>query len=324
MTLSNALHSRQRLLSGVFLLLLLFLGGCATQSHSLMQASGSDLPRRQELSSTPFFPQELYQCGPAALATVLQAADIAVTPEQLVPQVFIPQREGSLQTEMIAAGRRNGAMSMTIPPRLDALLTEVASGTPVVVLQNLSLAAFPVWHYAVVIGFDLDKGNIVLRSGTTERLVMPLTTFENTWARSDYWAMVALPPGRLPVTAEEDSAVPALVALEKVVAPERAQAAYASGLKRWPDNLTLQLGLGNSAYSAGQLDTAASAFEKAVEMHPQSVPALNNLATVLADKGDLSAARNAAERAVALGGKWADAARTTLESIDRLARTSGQ
>ena len=110
---------------------------------------------------------------------------------------------------------------MTIPPRIDALVAELAGGNPVLVLQNLSLPIAPKWHYAVAIGYDLDRGDIILRSGTTERLVMPMSTFEHTWARSGYWGMVTLAPGRLPATAGEAVVVDALVAFEKSSPPSR-------------------------------------------------------------------------------------------------------
>jgi hypothetical protein len=317
-------RSRPRWLPGVLLLFALVLGGCATQTHTLLQSTPPDLQARRELSGTPFFPQELYQCGPAALATALQTAGIAATPDELVSQVYVPARQGSLQTEMIAAARRNGALGMTLPPRLDALLYEVAAGTPVIVLQNLSLPAFPLWHYAVVIGYDLDRAEVILRSGTTERLAMPLTTFERTWARGGHWAMVALPPGRLPVTAEEGTAVPALVALEKATEPKHALLAYRAALRRWPDNLLLQLGLGNSAYASGDLQLAADALRRATVSHPDSAPAFNNLATVLAELGDYAEARSAAERAIELGGQWAQIARATLESIARSRPSAGR
>lgn len=312
------------LLPGVFALFILMLSGCATQTQSLVHGGDSRLPRVQELASTPFFPQELYQCGPAALATLLQASGIEATPDQLVSQVYIPQREGSLQAEMIAAGRRNGALSVPIPPRLDALLTEVASGSPVVVLQNLSLPIWPLWHYAVVIGFDLDRAEVILRSGTSKRLVMSMATFERTWARSDYWAMVALAPGNIPVTGREEEVVPALAALEKVIAPAQAQAAYTSALRRWPDNLTLHLGLGNASYAAGDMRSAAAALQAATAAHPHSVPAFNNLATVLAESGDYEAAVAAAERAVELGGEWESAARATLASVQHKQRSAAR
>ncbi len=297
-------------------LVLVLLSGCATQTSALRAAAKADLPRQVELKNTPFIAQERYQCGPAALAMSLRAAGIAVDADALVPQVYLPQREGSLQVEMLAAGRRNGAFSMTLPPRLDALLAELAAGTPVLILQNLSLPIAPRWHYALVVGYDLDRGDIILRSGTTERLVMRMSTFENTWARSGYWSMVTLAPGGLPKTAAEATAVDALVAYEKNSPPAAARQAYASAARRWPGNMALALGLGNSAYAAGDKAAAAEAYQRATVLHPDSGPAFNNLAVTLMELGRLPEARQAAEKAVALGGQWRAAATETLASIE--------
>lgn len=307
---------------GVLLILAFLLAGCATQTRSLLQQAPPGVPRHAELTATPFFPQERYQCGPAALAMSLGAAGISVTPDMLVAQVYVPQREGSLQPEMLAAGRRHGALSMTIPPRLDALVTEVAAGNPVLILQNLSLQWAPLWHYAVVIGYDLDREELILRSGITERLVLPLSTFEHTWARSDYWGMVTLPAGRLPATPDEAAVVSALVALEKSSDAIHARKAYEAALQRWPQNLTLQLGYGNTAYAQGDRVTAANAFRRAAEQHPESAPAFNNLATVLSELGQFDQARVAAEKAIALDGQWRDAAYATLQAIEDAQRKS--
>lgn len=302
---------------GVFILLAALLTGCATQTRALLQESASRLPPRVELATTPFFPQERYQCGPAALAMSLIAAGIDVTPEALKPQVYVPQREGSLQPEMLAAARRNGAVAMRIPPGLDALLTELAAGHPVLVLQNLGLSWMPLWHYAVVIGYDLEQDEIILRSGTTERLAVPLSTFDRTWERRSRWGMVTLPPGRLPATAGETAVVDALLAFEKTGDAARARKAYASALQRWPHNLALQLGLGNTAYAAGDRGAAAAAFRQAAQEHPENAPAFINLATVLLELGDVKQARQAAEHAIALGGPWRKAAAATLQTIER-------
>lgn len=299
---------------GAFLIVLL-LAGCATQTRTLLQGPAADLPARIELSSAPFHPQERYQCGPAALATVLGASGFDVAPDVLVAQVYVPAREGSLQPEMLAAARSNGAVSMTIAPRLDALLGEVAAGHPVVVLQNLSLSWAPLWHYAVVIGYDLAQGDIILRSGTTARLTMPLSTFEHTWARSQYWGMMALPPGQLPVSADEEQVVAALVAFEKTAGAKQARKAYDSALQRWPRNAILHFGFGNAAYAAGDKRIAADAFRRTTQLIPEHVAALNNLAMVMAELGDLAQARAAAEKAVALGGPLRDAAQETLAFI---------
>ena len=297
------------------LALVLVLTGCATQTEALLSAPHAELQRHVELKNTPFIPQERYQCGPAALAMALRAAGFAIDAVALVPQVYLPQREGSLQVEMLAAARRNGALGMTIPPRMDALLAELAAGNPVLVLENLSLPIKPMWHYAVVIGYDLDRGDIILRSGLTERMVMPMSTFEHTWGRSGFWGMVTLAPGRLPATATEAVAVDALIAFEKTNPPAAVRQTYALAARRWPQNLALLLGLGNTAYAAGDRAAAAEAFRRASELHPDSGAAFNNLAVTLMELGRLQEARAAAEKAVALGGPWRTAALDTLASI---------
>ena len=309
------MRSRNGWFAGLALVLVL-LSGCATQTSALRSAARADLPRQVELKGTPFIAQERYQCGPAALAMSLQAAGFAVDANALVPQVYLPQREGSLQVEMLAAGRRNGAFSMTLSPRLDALLAELAAGTPVLILQNLSLPIVPKWHYAVAVGYDLDSGDIILRSGTTERMVMRMSTFEHTWKRSGYWAMVTLAPGALPKTAAEAPAVDALVAFEKNNLPAAARKAYAAAANRWPGNMAVALGLGNTAYAAGDRAAAADAYQRATVLHPESGPAFNNLAVTLMELGRLPEARVAAEKAVALGGQWRAAAHDTLNSIE--------
>ena len=298
-------------------LALVLLSGCATQTRALLFAPRADLPRQVELTSTPFIAQERYQCGPAALAMALRAAGFAVDADALVPQVYIPKREGSLQVEMIAAGRRNGALSVTIAPGIDALVTELARGSPVLVLQNLSLPIAPKWHYAVVIGYDLDRGDVILRSGTTERLVMPLSTFENTWKRSGYWGMVTLAPGKLPASSSDATVVDALVAFEKTNPPVAAGKHYTAALKRWPDNLSIAMGLGNTAYAAGDKVAAADAYRRASAAHSNSGPAFNNLAVTLMELGRLQEARAAAEKALAIGGQWRPAALKTLSEIER-------
>ena len=135
------------------------LGGCAVQTQALRASPPSDLPVRAELEATPFYPQTEYQCGPAALATVLGAAGIAADPGTLAEQVFLPARTGTLQIEMVAGARRQGAVATRIPPTLTAALHEVAAGRPVAVLLNLGLSWYPLWHYAVLIGYDLDSGD---------------------------------------------------------------------------------------------------------------------------------------------------------------------
>ena len=303
--------------AGVFISAAVLLAGCAApQVSALVAQPPAGLPLAAEIASVPFFPQEEYQCGPAALAAVLRHAGREATPASLVPQVYVPARRGSLQAEMLAATRRHGLVAYELAPQLEALLREIAAGTPVLVLQNLALDWAPQWHYAVAIGYDLEARSLVLRSGVTRRLAMRLDTFERTWARSGHWAMLALPPARLPQTVAQQPYLAALAALERV-APAAARRGYEAALARWPDSAAAGIGLGNASYALGDLAGAAAAYLRATQRHPASADAWNNLAQALIELGSRDEALAAAHRAVALGGPRLAAYRETLESILR-------
>jgi predicted double-glycine peptidase len=305
-----------RSLAGVFVLLLA--SGCASlfpQTARLRDTLPQELHERVELKQVPFFPQSEYQCGPAALATVLAAAGVKVTPEDLVPQVYLPERKGSLQIEMLAAARRHGMVSYQLAPRFDDLLREIAAGNPVIVLQNLGLRDG--WHYAVAMGYDYDWGKLYLRSGETERQVMAFPIHEFVWMRSGYWAMVALPPERIPATADESRYLSAVAAFERVGGPREARLAYQSFLKRWPANVNAAVGLANTHHALGELKDAESVLRDAARENPESVIVLNNLAQTLSDQGRDAEALPVIERAAALGGPFATAVEDTKRGIQQ-------
>lgn len=296
------------------------LSGCAVftlppQTAALARQAPAGLPPRAELTAVPFFAQTPYHCGPAALATVLAQAGLVADVQALGEAVFLPAREGSLQLEMVAGARRQGAVATQLPGELLALLREVAAGHPVVVLQNLGLSFAPRWHYAVLVGYDLDAGELVLRSGTTARERLSFRTFEHTWARGGHWAITTLAPGQWPATASEAQAQAAAVGFERAAPPAQAALAYRSLLARWPGNLVAGIGLGNALQTAGDLPGAALAFTAMAERHDSAV-AWNNLARLQLDRGEarlaLAAAEKAASRAARAEPQWLPATTDTL------------
>lgn len=292
---------KARLCRICMLAFLCLLTACA--AHGVREATqNQQLPRQAELTATPFFPQEAFQCGPAALATALTAVDIPVTPDQLTPEVYVPSRQGSLQIEMLAAARRHGAVAVEIPQQLDAILAEVVAGNVVVVMQNLGFSWVPAWHYAVVVGYDLDHEKIWLRSGTEKRMEMSLNAFQRTWSRSEYWAFVALPPGKLPASASAEAVARAMLAYERNVPAHASKTAYLAAVDKWPEHPVLRMGLGNAAYADQDFPLAAEAFQGMIERYPDSAAAYNNLANVLLAQKHTAQARQAAEKALALAG----------------------
>lgn len=307
--------------------LLAWLAGCAQlvpQTIGLRTAWPEGVPQHVEWTAVPFFAQDDYQCGPAALATVLAYSGVDVTPDPLVSQVYLPARRGSLQIEMLAAPRRYGRVSYSLAPRYADLLREVAAGNPVLVLQDVG-PLFTQWHYAVVNGFDYPSGTIWLRSGKLARQEMPFTYFERTWLKSGYWAMVVVPPDRIPVTATEQGWMAAVLAMAQASKGDAATQAYAAALRRWPDNLAAAIGLGNEYHARGDMAQAVAVLRRASRRHPQSVIVMNNLAQALSDQGHHAQALAQIEKASDPQSPFAAEVRATRQLIlQRIKGKQGQ
>lgn len=265
----------------------LLLGGCSSlipQTVGLRTDWPAGVPRQAELKQVPFFPDDDYQCGPAALATAMSYGGVPTRPDALVNEVWLPSRRGSLQLEMLATPRRHGLVSYRLEPSYADLLREVAAGNPVVVLQDVG-PMFTQWHYAVVNGFDHETGTILLRSGMQERQETSFTAFERTWIPGNYWAMVVTAPDRIPATATEKRWLDALLGLARGGNADATVRGYAAALRRWPESLPAAVGLANHLHARGALDEAAGVLRTALAKNPDSVIVLNNLAQTLSDQG---------------------------------------
>lgn len=300
----------------LFLALPIFLSaGCGLlSSERLPQAPGG--PSKAMVAKVPFFAQDELQCGPAALAMALNWSGVAVQPAELTPEVFTPGLNGSLQSALIGAARRHGRVAYPITGS-EALLAEVAAGHPVIVLVNLGLSWYPKWHYAVVIGFDQERDEVILHSGLTANEHLKSGVFLNTWQRGEYWGLLVLPPNRLPSKVEEGAWLEAVAGMEKAGQWRGAAIGYATALKRWPQSFAASMGLGNSRYSQHDLAGAAEAFRRATLLEPKNGMAFNNLAQVFAEQGKRKEALAMAQRAVELGGPLLENFRKTLEEIKK-------
>jgi tetratricopeptide (TPR) repeat protein len=287
---------------------------CAPTEYRIPPSRLDSLPVRAEIADVPFHPQEFQQCGPAALAMVLNWSGSHVTPEEISHEIYTPGRKGTLQPLLVSAAREHNRLPFVIDDFL-SLLQEIAAGHPVLVLQNLALSWYPRWHYAVVIGYDSQEELVILRSGDIFRKQSPWKVFLRTWDRADHWGMLALPLTDLPASADEQSYLEAVLPLETIGRWEEAATAYQTALERWPKGVGAHMGLGNSRYAMGNLEKAEEAFRRAAELCPACGDAFNNLAHVLAAQGRYEEAEDAAREALRLGGPNEAVYRETMEEI---------
>jgi len=250
-----------------------------------------------ELTTVAYFPQETFQCGPAALATLLQDAGVDVTPESLQPEVYIPARHGSLQAELLAAARRHDRLAYVIDADTAALRRQLDAGRPVLVLQNFGSRSKPVWHYAVVVGYEAGGRAWLLRSGTTPRQRLVSRRFEASWDRADRFGLVLARPGEIPADATPSRYLIAAGGLEAAGRQAAAFQAYAAATARWPDDPAAAFAHAGAQIAAGDPSAAEASYGRLLARAPGYTAARNNLAVLLARRGCPGAARRELDRA---------------------------
>ncbi|WP_372575026.1 PA2778 family cysteine peptidase [Ruegeria jejuensis] len=237
------------------------------------------------MADVPIIKQNAFHCGPASLAMVLQWSGRDVTQAEIASLAFTPKANGTYLADMIGAARRRGQLVVQLST-FPELLEEVAAGHPVIVFQNLGLSWSPRWHYAVVVGYDLDSEKLVLHSGEHDRMTMDSRLFQRTWRRGEFWAITVLPPNLLPETGNEWEVLRAAAALEQQGHDSAAAKVYKNGSRRWPDNWIWPYGLGNARYKLGDLEGAKVAFEHAAKVDPTAPEIQHNLTQVKKELGE--------------------------------------
>ena len=250
----------------------------------------------QQHLDVPFFAQEKYQCGPAALASMLHFAGTPSSADDLVDEVWLPGRHGSLAIELIAAARARGLLAYPINT-FAGLIAELDEGHPVLIQQNLLFGWLPQWHFAVVIGYANAGDTLILHSGTKENFSVNRKWFEERWSKADNVGYVMLPPPTLPANSD---ALKLAGAIDDVSVSSKSPALsfWAAAAEYHEKEPVILFGYANAQYQSGALAQAVHLYRKVSQLDPTFHPAWNNLASVLNEMGCPTLAGDAIEQAL--------------------------
>jgi predicted double-glycine peptidase len=149
------------------------------------------------IKNIPFFSQEAYQCGPTALATVmnywfgLMGADKRTDPEQIAAAIYSPSAKGVLGLDLEIYARKQGFDTEQYSGSLDDLKQHVDRGVPPIIFVDYGFLFTQVNHFMVVTGYM--KGHIIVNSGYRQNQPVSDGELEKIWKKNGYWTLVLKP-----------------------------------------------------------------------------------------------------------------------------------
>lgn len=154
-------------------------------------------PEAVMIKSVPFFKQEPYQCGPAALAMVLdywyqkEGKGRRITPEEIAARIYSPSARGALGIDLEIYAGKQGFQVHSSSGDLDRLKALVDDGIPPIIFVDYGFLSYAAHHFMVVTGY-CDAG-VIVNSGKEEGRLISAKELDRIWKRNDYWMLVVKP-----------------------------------------------------------------------------------------------------------------------------------
>jgi len=170
-------------------LLLAFSISCAT--------AGRMPPDAVIIPNVPFFSQEAYQCGPAALAITMDywyrktGEEEWITPERIAADIYSPTTKGVLGVDLEMFARSHGFEARHYAGGMADLKEKVDKGVPLVILVDYGFSVYQANHFMVVTGYT--KEGVVVDSGHKENQAIAEGELARVWKKTDYWTLAVSP-----------------------------------------------------------------------------------------------------------------------------------
>jgi ABC-type bacteriocin/lantibiotic exporter with double-glycine peptidase domain len=169
--------------------------GCSPKGLIPPEKGGpADREVRHYIPDVPFFPQSTFQCGPAALASVLNYYGCPVTPGEIAKAIYSERLRGTLSIDLILFAQRMEFNASPYSGSLADLKGHIGRNHPLIVFQDLGYPLLPIHHFSVVIGYDETRGILILHSGKRRNKTISYERFLRSWAKMDFWTLLILPP----------------------------------------------------------------------------------------------------------------------------------
>lgn len=133
--------------------------------------------------------QDPEQCGPFALAALLEYIGVKADPDRLAQKLYSPGAGGTLTMDLYLEARRRGLATEQLPGSEDTLVEELQDHGPTVVLFKYPRLQSTVGHFILVTGYSDDPRGFFVLWGDGKLSWIKLDRFHQLWSESGFWML---------------------------------------------------------------------------------------------------------------------------------------
>jgi len=147
------------------------------------------LPEAARLHDVSPYLQDPDQCGPFALAALLEYIGIEADPDKLVRKLYSPGAGGTLTMDLFLEARRRGLDTQQLAGSEETLVEELRDHGPAIVLFKYPGLGGSPGHFILVTGYSSDPGGFFLLWGDGKLSWMKQDRFDHLWSESGFWML---------------------------------------------------------------------------------------------------------------------------------------
>ncbi len=133
--------------------------------------------------------QRVFGCGPAALTMVLNYHGIDISLDAATEELYSESLKGTLITDMRKLASRYLSSARIEKSTSCAVMEAVSHGNPVILFVDLGTGPISSPHYVVVVGYDIDRQELVYHNGFSKFITAPIEEINEKWKKTGFLAL---------------------------------------------------------------------------------------------------------------------------------------
>jgi len=263
------------------------LSGCATSfTHRVNPPAILESRETLYLKDVPAVDQRAYQCGPAALESVIRYWGGNADADSIGEGIYKPGSRGVLNFSLAQYAKTEGFWSEIHEERAgDGLKNWLRRGVPPIVMLDSGVLWARAYHFVVLKGFDDHQGIFYANTGVPETQAIEYKEFERRWKKAGYWSLIISPPEKVDWDLSEAQSVELALIFEKNGDLIQAERWLESALKMNPESVPAKFNLANIYLKSKRFGQATLIYQGLLKSNPGRSEISNNLAWVYYEEG---------------------------------------